>query len=272
MELLARKDTVSLRAVVQALRVPVSSAHRLLAELAEHGVVERRANGEWELSYKLLEITGRQLGRLHWPRLARPLAEVIARETGENVNMSAATGRTGVVIDKVRAGDGPQLDFPIGAVGPLYLGGAGKAMLAFMSEDDKGAVLRAAMPPFTRFTITSPRLLEAELKRIRRRGYAIDGQEVVLGIWCVAVPIFDRSGHPIGALSITGPSEKRAGPELAPRVGMLTEACVKVSRRMGFIGPWPGAPIGSTGKGPNNIATVPAGAAPQSGRSENVHQ
>jgi DNA-binding IclR family transcriptional regulator len=241
MELLAQKDALSLSAIVQALRVPVTSVHRLLLELADHGVVERRTDGEWELSYKLLELTGRQLDRLHWPRLARPFAEAIARETGENVNMSAVTGTTGVVVDKVRGSAGPQLDFPIGAGGPLYLGGAGKAVLAFMGENDRRVVLDGPMPAYTAFTITSPRDLKAELQRIRTRGYAIDRQEVVIGVWCVAVPIFDRSGHPIGALSITGPSEKRVGPELAQKARMLTDACLKVSRRMGFNGVWPGA-------------------------------
>jgi IclR family acetate operon transcriptional repressor len=240
MELLAQKDALSLSAIAQALSLPVGSTHRLLLELGEHGVVERTADNEWTLAYKILEIAGRQLGRLHWPRIARPYAEPIARAVGENVNMSAVTGTTGVVVDKVRGTEGPQLDYAIGQRGPLYLGGAGKAVLAYMTDDEQRAVLDAPMPPFTEHSITSARALSAELARIKARGYALDRQEVVIGIWCVSVPVFDRNGHPLGALSITGPSEKRLGPDLAPKVRMLTEACLKVSRRMGFIGPWPG--------------------------------
>lgn len=265
MELLALKESMSLSAIVQELALPLASTHRLLSELAEHGVVERTADGEWQLSYKLLEIAGRQLGRLHWPRLARPYAETIAREAGETVNMSAVTGTRGVVVDKVQAHGSPRLDFPIGAGGPLYLGGAGKAVLAFMRDEELEEVINGELRPFTKFTITSAKALTAELGRIRAQGFAIDRQEVVIGVWCVAVPIFDRSGYPIGALSITGPSKKRVGPELMPKVRILSDACQKVSRRMGFIGPWPGTDNGHETTEPEPAGDTNRGATAQLG-------
>jgi DNA-binding IclR family transcriptional regulator len=81
--------------------------------------------------------------------------------------------------------------------------------------------------------------LDAELVRIRARGFAIDNQEVVLGVYCVSVPILDQKGYPVGAMSITGPSVKTPGPEILPNVAMLNEACGTVSRRLGYRGPWP---------------------------------
>ena len=75
MDLLARKGPLGVRAVAQQLQLPLGSVHRMLLDLAEAGVVDRTPAGEWELSFRLLEITGLQLERIDLPRLCRPFAE-----------------------------------------------------------------------------------------------------------------------------------------------------------------------------------------------------
>lgn len=241
MELLARKSPLGVRAVATQLALPLGSVHRLLLDLEQEGIAERTPGGEWELSFRLLEICGLQLERIALPALCRPFAEKMAETTGETVNINALSGKHGVCIDKVRGNQGMQLDMRIGARGSLHCGGAGKAMLAFMTESEQREVLDGPLPAFTVKTITDAGVLEAELKRIRQRGYSIDDQEVVLGVYCVSVPIFDAMARPVGAISITGPSLKEPGPDVLPLVEMLNEACGHVSRRLGFRGTWPAA-------------------------------
>ena len=214
--------------------------HRLLLDLSEEGIVDRTPSGEWELSYRLLEITGLQLERIELPRLFRPFAETIAAATGETVNLNALYGRAGVCIDKVRGNEGMQLDNRIGSRGPLNCGGAGKAMLAFMDETEREQVYLAPLEALTPFTITDPARLRDEIGKVRLRGYSIDDQEVVVGVYCVSVPILDRLGHAAGAISITGPSLKAPGPDVLPLVAMLQDACRHVSHRLGYSGLWPG--------------------------------
>ena len=240
MDLLARKGPLGVRAVAQQLDLPLGSVHRLLLDLEEEGVAERTPGGEWELSFRLMEITGIQLERIALPALARPFAEHMAEKTRETVNINMLSGYHGVCIDKVRGSEGMQLDLRIGSRGAIYCGGAGKAMLAFLPDADRQRVLAQPMVPLTPKTITDPKVLSAELDRIRERGYSIDDQEVVMGVYCVAVPILDRSGRSAGAISVTGPSQKKPGPEVEPIVGMLRDACQHVSHRLGYAGPWPG--------------------------------
>lgn len=163
----------------------------------------------------------------------------IAEQTGETVNVNALGNLTGVCIDKVRGKEGMQLDLLIGSRGPLYCGGAGKAMLAWLSPGDQARVFDLPMEPLTVHTIIDPEVLRQKVERIRQRGYSVDDQEVVMGVYCVAVPIFDRHNRPVGAISITGPSVKRPGPELQPLVNLLNEVCGHVSRRLGYGGVWP---------------------------------
>ncbi|WP_375451350.1 IclR family transcriptional regulator [uncultured Devosia sp.] len=239
MDLLARKSPLGVRAIAAQLALPLGSVHRLLLDLEEEGIAERTPDGEWELSFRLLEITGSQLERIELPRLARPYAERIAQATGETVNLNALSGRYGVCIDKVRGNEGMQLDMRIGARGPLHCGGAGKAMLAYMSADEQARVLEHPLVALTPKTMTDLDVLKAELVRIKARGYSIDDQEVVIGVYCVSVPILDRNGHPAGSMSITGPSVKTPGADILPKVALLNEACGAVSRRIGYLGAWP---------------------------------
>lgn len=241
LDLLARKGPLGVRAVAQQLKLPLGSVHRLLLDLEEEDVVERTTDSEWELSFRLLEITGLQMDRMQFTRLAHPFAEKIAEATRETVNINALHAMSGVCVDKVRGNEGMQLDSRIGSRGPLYAGGAGKAMLAYLNTADQRKVLEAPLVALTPRTITSPRQLREELARIRRRGYSVDDQEVVMGVYCVAVPILDRNSRPVGAISITGSSPKKPGPEVEPLVGMLHEACSYISKRLGYSGAWPPA-------------------------------
>ena len=246
MDLLARKGPLGVRAVAQQLELPLGSVHRLLHDLLEEGIVDRTPSGEWELSYRLLEITGHQLERIDLPRLCRPFAERIAEATKETVNINALSGHWGICIDKVRGNERMQLDLRIGNRGPLNCGGAGKAMLAYMSDEEREDIYLAPLPAFTPMTITDPTRLRDEIARIRSRFYSIDDQEVVMGVYCVSVPILDRTGRAAGASSVTGPSPKAPGPGIMPVVEMLWDACGHVSRRLGFSGSWPPVPVTTT--------------------------
>jgi DNA-binding IclR family transcriptional regulator len=239
MELLARKSPLGVRAIATHLALPLGSVHRLLLDFEEEGIVERTLSGEWELSFKLLELTGLQLDRIHFPALCRPFAEKIAEATRETVNINVLSGLHGISVDKVRGNENMQLDMRIGSRGMLHCGGAGKAMLAYLSDEDQERVLEGPLEALTQKTFTTPAALRRELTRIRERGYSIDDQEVVMGVYCVAVPILDAQNRPVGAMSITGLSPKAPGPDVQPLVDMLNEACGYVSRKLGFRGEYP---------------------------------
>jgi DNA-binding IclR family transcriptional regulator len=264
LDALAQRGPIGLRALAQGLQLPLGSLHRQLHDLSAEGVVDRTPDGRWELSFRLLEISSRQLERIALPKLARPYCEMIAEATRETVNLTLLSGLASVCIDKVRGNEAMQLDWPIGTRGPLHCGAAGKVMLAYLRADEQEAVLRSDLAGFTAFTITEPTQLSRALWAIRRRGYAIDDQEVVVGVYCVAVPILDQKVRPVGAISVTGPAVKRAGAEIQPQVAMLTDACARVSRRLGYNGAWPPPTIDATeplaalagrlGQGPGAVA------------------
>ncbi|HEY1295014.1 MAG TPA: IclR family transcriptional regulator [Chloroflexota bacterium] len=234
-DLLARRGPLGVRAVAQQVGIPLGSAHRILLGLADESVVERTAAGEWELSYRLLEIVGAQLERVQLPRLARPMLEQVASETRETTFLAVPSQNEIVYLDKVQTDLQLQLNVELGTRRPMYCTGLGKAILAFLPDSQQERILAASpLRAFTPHTITDPMLLRLDLERTRDRGYAIDRQEIILGVECVAVPILNHAARAVGAISVAGTTPKGDGERLDALVARLKAAGDYVSRRLGF--------------------------------------
>lgn len=235
-DLLARRGPLGVRAVAQELSLPLGSAHRLLQDLASEHVVERTAGGDWEMSYRLLEIVGVQMERVQLPRLARPLLEQLASDTRETAFLAVPSRDEIVYLDKVQTDLQLQLNAELGTRRPMYCTGLGKAILAFLPQAQQEQILGAGpLRPFTTHTIVDPMLLRLELERTRERGYAIDREEIIPGVHCVAVPILNYTGHAVGALSIAGTIPKAEGERLDALVVRVKAAGDFLSRRLGFL-------------------------------------
>ena len=72
-----------------------------------------------------------------------------------------------------------------------------------------------------------------EIKKIRTRGYAIDDEELCLGLRCVAAPIFDYTGTPAYALSVSGPTQRMTKEKMKAIQSKLVPLCRKISRQIG---------------------------------------
>jgi len=117
---------------------------------------------------------------------------------------------------------------------PLHATGLGKAILAWQPKAAVDRVLAQKLARFTRKTIVSAAGLREELARIRDRGYAIDDEEGVRGLRCVAAPILDREGTSVGALSMSAPVTVLAGDAIESNAGQIREAALKVSAQIGY--------------------------------------
>lgn len=229
-----------MRALAREAGLPPASVQRILNDLSLDDMAEQE-DGQWRLTYRIVELGQAHLDRLDVVRIAKPHAERIAGAVGEAVNIIVRSGLNAVCVDKTRSdSEGMQLDWPVGIPGPLHCGGAGKAMLSFSNAATQEAVLSKPLAQLTPHTLTDPVALRRMIELIRARGYSLDEQEVVVGVYCLACPILDSSGNAIAALSISGPKVKRASAEIEPAARQLAESCRQISRQFGYLGPWPG--------------------------------
>ena len=143
--------------------------------------------------------------------------------TGETTHLAILQGDHMLALGKLEGPHPHKGTERLGVQKPLYCTSQGKAILAFLPEAELDALIaKMDFRAKTEHTITDAGLLRSQLRVIRQRGYAIDDEEVALGVRCVGAPILDASGRPVAAVSIGGPTYRitierveRLGPEVA---------------------------------------------------------
>jgi DNA-binding IclR family transcriptional regulator len=231
LEALAGTDELGVSDIAARTGLVPSTAHRLLGTLVARGyAAQNPATGRYMIGYKLLELTSGLQDRLARLRAAaRPHLEAIQEQTGETTNLVVLEGRSVVYIDSVSGTRSVRLITEIGRAIPAHTSGAGKALLAWRSPEELAALLDGVeLIAATPHTLTTLEDLQADLARIRERGYATDNEEHEPGVACVATPVLDRSGKAIAAISISGPTTRILGEHTETLADLLREHAAKV--------------------------------------------
>ena len=193
-----------------------STASRLLATLQARGLV-RRDGDRFFPGPELARLGRLAVQGLAVTRVARPILEDLAAETGETVNLAVAERGQALNVDQVQSAHFVGTTNWTGRALPLHCTANGKVLVAFGAADPP-----RELPALTPRTITNAGDLRAELEQTRGRGYAIAVEELEAGLHAVAAPVFDAAGACVAAVSISGPSY-RLSVEALPKLG---ERCV----------------------------------------------
>ena len=212
-----------------------ASAHRFITTLRDLGYVRKNQHGNYEASFKMLELGMKQAGKFEIRRLAKPIMRGLAADFDETVNLGILNQDQVVYLDKVDSREFLRMDSGVGTSCHAYATALGKAMVAFLPEEERQAyVAGLTFTAMTPKTITSHEQFHQELARIRERGYAIDDEELALDLYCIAAPIFDLNGNPPYSLSISGPSRRIRNLKNLPE--RLLAATDELSRQLGYRG------------------------------------
>lgn len=189
------------------LHLHKSTIHRLLKVLERHRLVSKSgSSGRYGLGTRLYELGMRASARQNFQQRAEPYMRRLAEATGESAYVSILDGTESVSVARV---DGPWTPWKPSTVGkrsPVYCTSSGKAMIAFLPEPYLDDLLRRlTFVPHTPNTLRDRSALEADLLRVRQRGYAVDDEEIEVGLRCVGGPIRDSAGAIVASIGIAGP-------------------------------------------------------------------
>jgi IclR family acetate operon transcriptional repressor len=163
--------------------------------------------------------------------LARPYLEAVTKQVGETANLLILEGRVAVYVDQVPGRRGVQVHREVGRALPLHATASGKVLLAH--RPDWRDLVGPTPESFTEATITDLSRLESELRRVRRRGYAVEAEENEAGVRCVAGPVMSGPRQVAATISVSAPTQRLEGKE--HEVGqMLKHYSGQISGALGY--------------------------------------
>jgi DNA-binding IclR family transcriptional regulator len=227
LDLLSTSDSsLSLAEICQQMDLCKSTAHRALMALERTGLIERAASHRYRLGLKLYDMGHRAVEQIDLRSRVHPYLRELALRVGETVHLGVLHRTRIVYIDKIEPVNRRVcISSRTGTSNPVYSTSLGKAILAFMAADQAAKIIaEIRFTGFTSKTLTSPEELLEALERVRRRGFAVDDEEMEIGTRCVGAPIYNGDGQVIAAGSVSG-SAVRITAQRAPTIASHVIRC-----------------------------------------------
>lgn len=236
LEALSESDVpLSLAELCQRMSLHKSTAHRSLMVLERSALIERTHENRFRLGLKLYELGNRAVEQIDLRARVQPYFRRLSTQVGETVHLSVLQKTSVVYLDKAEPNRRVCMTSKIGTSNPVYCTSMGKAMLAFQSEETiEQIIAKIRFVRHTRKTLCTREALLKALERVRRRGYAIDDEEIELGVRCVGAPIFDDNRRAIAAVSVSGPSSRITAQSVPGIAEHLLRCCRDISASIGM--------------------------------------
>lgn len=211
-----------------------ATAWRLLATLEDQGLVDRDpAANRYSMGFGVARLAA-SAGVGGFVRRAHPVLVRLSERTGETVDL-AVVRRLGLTyVDEVSPPSVLGANW-LGRHVPLHATSSGKALLAWLPEEEADALLEGPLPRYTETTVTGRRALRAELEETRRRGYGVCVGELEGRLYGVSAPVLDVAHRPVAVVSVWGASDRVTRARF-PELGALAVESAAELRRLRYVG------------------------------------
>jgi len=228
LDLIAREPGLDFTAIHRRLELPKSSTHQLLATLVGLGAIRPLPNGGYTLGLRMLEL-GEHTSRSHGLiEQARPHLSALAHKVQLTCHLGVLDGHEAVYLARVECQQEIRVNSWVGKRFSLQRSALGKVLLAWLPEAEREAIIsrmvfEAKMPK----SLPDSASYRAHLEGVRQRGWAVDDEEDVPNIRCIALPIHARDGRVVAAVSTVGTSihiDENRFRQLAPVIAEVAAA------------------------------------------------
>jgi DNA-binding IclR family transcriptional regulator len=218
---------------------PKATLYRLIQTLTSQRMLSFDAErGTYRPGLRLVRMAHSAWQQSSLAPIARNHLDRLSSEVGETVHLAQLDGGSVLYVDKRNAAMPVEMYSAAGKIGPAYCTGVGKAILAWLPEDELAPVLaQQSWHRFTPATVASPEAMRTEIAEIREAGFAMDREEHEPGIVCIAMPVLSPGGRVHGAVSVTGPTHRVSLTSLmtlAPALRQATDAIARDLRDWRF--------------------------------------
>lgn len=231
--------TLSLQEIADQLGIPKGSAFRMVATLEALGYLKQDPQSKrYRVDIGVLELGFACLSGMGYPDVALPYLERLANDTQESASMAVLDDLDIVYIARASIKRVMSINLAVGSRLPAYSTSMGKVLLAFLDDDvleDRLARLRPES--HTPYTITDVDALRSHLMDVRASGYALNDQELEIGLRSVAAPVRDGTGAVVAAINVSMVAARQS--EIAIKrdiVPKLLQCAADISAGLGYRG------------------------------------
>jgi DNA-binding IclR family transcriptional regulator len=227
---------MGISALAQRLGLAKSTVHRLATTLVEYDILEQnRETGKYRLGLALFELGTLVRRKMNVMNEAQGEIHALAEASGETVQLAILDHLSVLYIRIRESNQAVRMSSGLGSRAPAHCTSVGKVLLAHQPQEVVRQVIDGGLKRYTENTITSPDALAEELAAIRARGYAIDDEEIEVGLRCVAAPIRDHTGQVTAAISVAAPVQRMSKKTLQTTAPSVMAAADLISRRLGYL-------------------------------------
>jgi DNA-binding IclR family transcriptional regulator len=222
--------------MAKRLKLPANSTFRIALTLTRLGYISRCDNTKkYVLTRRLLSVGYSTVHEYNIVEKAMEFIRQFRDEVKETVALAVLLPEEvkGLVLAEATSSHPFGYRLEIGARFYLHCTGPGKALVAFLPEDElKKIIGRIVFTRYNENTITTKSGYMKELESVRKAGYALDREENINGCFCVSAPVFDEHSYPIAAIWATGPSNRPIASEYTAVGKMAREYALQISRHL----------------------------------------
>lgn len=225
------QPSFSTRELARASKLPLSTVHRISAELEVEGLLEKDPEGRWRQGARLWEVASRGSDIVSLREAALPPMEDVLSVTGNHVSLGIMEGNDVLYIERLAVDDSTvNITAPAERL-PAHASSAGLVLHAYGSKAQQDLLLSRRLEKIVPGTMTDPDELRSVLARIRQDGFFSYRAAIVPESTGISVPILRGDGTVIAAMTIIVPiGQERLGVTV-PQLKLATSA---VARRLGF--------------------------------------
>ncbi len=233
--LVAEPQGLTVSEISDRLGLARSSTHGLVRTLYARGYLMQNGGRRFHLGARLIQLGLNVVDRLELRTAARGPLERLVAATHDTALLVVPDRGDLLYVDKILSdARDVRTDPRVSSRRPLHCSSLGKALLAALDDQSVMTIIDViGLVRGTEFSITDRDELLADLAHARARGYSIDQQEAVPGVFCVGAPLHDHTGRSVAAISLSTIKDFFDPETTGPQV---TEAAVEISRAMGWKG------------------------------------
>lgn len=236
LELLAEHGELSVTETARLMNTNRAGSHRFISTLKDLGYVEKNnSNNKYQPTLKTMTLAMKVANRFEIRRMAKPYMHKLSMLYKETINLGLLKNSEIIHLDKIDSLEVLRMDSALGDKAPAYCTGLGKSILAFLPEHELEHYLETVeFQPLAPNTITDKKDFLKELSRVRQNRYAVDDEEMTIGLRCIAAPIFDHNRYPAYSISISGPSMRLTHRAVEEIKTDIVKTCDQLSKTMGM--------------------------------------